>query len=59
MITVDKNEQYALININAENVDEILTKDIEKNISGLFRGGYGNFIKLNGLCARSRLLEII
>jgi anti-anti-sigma regulatory factor len=44
MITIDKNEQYASININAENIDEILTKDIEKSISGLFRGGYGNFI---------------
>jgi anti-anti-sigma factor len=44
MITIEKNEQFALINVNFENVDEAISKEIEKKIVVLFREGYSNFI---------------
>ena len=44
MITIEKNEQFALININSEIIDISLSKEIEKRISGLYREGYSNFI---------------
>jgi anti-anti-sigma regulatory factor len=44
MITIEKNEQYALISVNSTTIDETISKEIEKKISALYREGYGNFI---------------
>ena len=44
MITIEKNEQYALIDIDSNRIDETLAKDIEKKVAVLYREGYTNFI---------------
>ena len=44
MITIEKNEQFALIDINSKVLDETLAKEIEKKIAVLYREGYGNYV---------------
>lgn len=44
MITIEKNEQFALIEIDSNVLDEPLAKEIEKKIAVLYREGYVNYI---------------
>ena len=44
MITIEKNEQFALIDIDSKVLDETLAKEIEKKVAVLYREGYGNYI---------------
>ena len=44
MVSIEKNEQYALIKLDTELFDTSLLTDLEKKISGLYKEGYGNFI---------------
>jgi anti-sigma B factor antagonist len=44
MISIEKNEQFALINPNAGNINGELVQEIEKKIAGLYREGYYNYV---------------
>lgn len=44
MIKVEKNEQFALINPNTNNLTDTVAKEIETKLVTLYREGYGNFI---------------
>jgi anti-anti-sigma regulatory factor len=44
MITIEKNEQFALIDIDSNVLDETIAKEIEKKVAVLYREGYGNYI---------------
>lgn len=44
MITIEKNEQFALIDIDSNVLNETLAKEIEKKVAVLYREGYGNYI---------------
>ncbi len=60
MLKIDKNEQYALIIVDAEVLEKNISEELEKKVASLFREGYCNFIfdfeKLNDLSSSALAL---
>jgi anti-sigma B factor antagonist len=44
MLEIEKNEQYALINVTGSVFDDETAEQVTKKVSGLYREGYHNYI---------------